>query len=112
MEYPTCSVCDKPLSDWEGNVMVSLNDFIAKPRKISDVRVICKPSTRNLPSHLDPHNIWELAWIRDNTVYILGSIILDLSGSNPTQWEEASLNEVYGLCTLAHPEMSRGVLEF
>jgi hypothetical protein len=113
---PTCDECGQSIPSWEGNIMVQSREFFAgEKRRVSEIIIMCKPCTLRLDeSGMGQrwHNMWELAWMKDNTIYYLGSIIADLIESDSlTVWKEPAVNSLFKLAAMAHPELSNSATE-
>lgn len=74
---PACVHCEKELSDWSGNVMVSSNEML-KVGEISRLEVWCKQCTTKLDKTgygRDYHNLWELSWVKETYFNQLESLV-------------------------------------
>lgn len=111
--HPKCGVCKDELEDWQGNIMVPEGDFSAG--KISKVWVVCKECTKILDQKgvgQKWHQLWELHWLKENTIHHLGWMMADLVDEEPIfTWDKEAVKAVYLLAALAHPELSRGSIE-
>jgi hypothetical protein len=111
--HPICDVCSKELQDWIGNIMISSDDYFRQnPSKVESVNVFCKSCTRKMDGNgtgKQWHNLWELLWLKESTIYWLGSLIADLTSEEPRiVWSQEAVEKVYALAAKAHPNLSEG----
>ena len=112
MATPSCAICQKNLPDWEGNVMVDGQEY---PQRVARLQVVCKECTRKLDAsgkRRDYHNIWELRWVREQPLYLISNMVMDvLEGEGaPHQWDREAVEYVLKLALQAHPTLGRPVL--
>ena len=107
---PECTHCHRLLDDWHGNVMVPNDSYMN--RYWNEVTVVCKECSRamTIAGHgRDLHNVWELRWLKDNTLFYIGSILANLTDREPTtKYSREAIEEIYRLAALAHHELSEG----
>ena len=112
MMSPTCVVCEKELPDWQASIMVN-NHAYNHEHIIDRLEVICKPCTRAMRGTSDftkYHNIWELSWVKDRFVHLLGTVLFDQSSKSDYKWSDEALNDFYRLAVLRFPDLNEGVL--
>lgn len=97
-----CTVCNRDVD--EGNVMVN-NDYAASD--VQHVRVVCKACTR--AGHPD-HNLWEVSWIVNKPLYVMGRVLLDLTGRGGLKWSNQAVDQLFDLLAHAHPTLARDPL--
>jgi len=71
MSFVKCDLCNTPIDNWSGNVMIPKN---STEGTIDDLQIWCKPCTRKMDSAgpgMNYHNLWELNWIREDREDIL-----------------------------------------
>jgi hypothetical protein len=108
---PRCSRCGNPLPDWVGNVMVDYNDFF-KRSIVDGLMILCKSCTSTVDRQREgdrPHNIWELLWVKDKFLYLLGCVLDDLSSTAPRKrWSRRALGDFIRLAEAAFPSLAEG----
>ena len=112
MMSPTCVVCEKELPDWQASIMVN-NQAFTFEQTIDRLEVICKPCSRAMTMEGTPrkyHNIWELSWVKDRFVHLLGTVLFDQSSKSDYKWSDEALNDFYRLAVLRFPDLNEGVL--
>ena len=107
---PSCDVCDNPIPDWSGNVMVdSAKLYDTEPGEISSVEVWCKDCTREKDRAHKYHAIFELSWMRDRPLFVLGSVMTDLSTPDCTRWSASAVSDLWTLAAEANPALAERV---
>lgn len=68
-----CYLCEKELSDWQGNVMIRNEEY----PHAHDICLICKPCTQIIDNYdalmkkkRQLHNVWELYWFVKDHEYM------------------------------------------
>lgn len=107
---PTCYECGEEIGDWQANVMIPESD--RRERRVSQIRVVCKPCTRALDESGQGkkwHSFCELRWLKDHPLVCLRSIIRHLvaalEGDTTWTWEKEAVEDVLSLAALAHPDL-------
>lgn len=112
MKPVNCDECDATLSDWQGNVMVDNDRFMASA--IERLRVICKPCTNRLDQNgrgANLHNLWELVWVRDQPMYILGGVLSDMTTTpNSKKWSAEAADDLHKLLQARFPDTANSPL--
>ena len=112
MMSPTCVVCGKDLPDWQANLMVD-NHAYTYEQRLDRLRVICKACSRAMigtPDYSKYHNIWELVWVKERFVHLLGVLLFDQSSQSSLKWSDEALDDFYGLAVLRFPDLNEGIL--
>lgn len=102
---PKCNVCSRFLDDWEGNVMAPKEAYY-QHRWVHRLSVVCKGCTQRLDATgggSDMHSLWELVWLRDNFVHVLGMVLLDAAPEGRNRWATPALDTFYELARLRLP---------
>lgn len=89
------------------------DDAYTNERVIDRLTVICKPCTRAMrgtPDSIKYHNIWELSWVKDRFVYLLGSLLFDMSSRSNLKWSDEALDGFYKLAVMRFPDLNEGIL--
>ena len=119
---PMCDVCGKEIRDWEGNIMVPWDEYLpttegepASVRTIRMIKIMCKPCTIQIDRERigeEWHNLWELSWVKDDTLRYLGIILSNLlSADLGFAWKPEAVRKVYKLALAAHPELAAGTTD-
>ena len=109
MISPTCEICGKELPDWQANIMVN-NQSFTDDQIIDRLKVVCKPCSIAMigtSQYSRNHNLWELTWVRDNFVFLLGVLLIDMSSNPANKWTDEALNDFYKLANLRFPDLGR-----
>jgi len=89
------------------------NQAFTFEKAIMRLEVVCKPCTRAMkgtPAASRYHNLWELIWVRDRFVHLLGRVLFDQSSESTRKWSDEALDDFYQLAMLRFPDLSKPIM--
>lgn len=106
-----CDICRATMTD--GNVLVDEEDY-SKKDEINWLAVSCRECTAALERRRvgeKLHNLWELAWIRNNSLWLLAPVLAGLIEGKPKKWSGAAVGQFYKLLVTAHPKAAEDPID-